>query len=82
MSVCVKLMELLPKYGNALVDALVYAWTLFVSSNPVVIFGTGKIDRIRDMSNASEIRLDRGIDMLCRTGPKVSRYPNRRSVVY
>ena len=59
MSVCVKLKELLPKYGNALVDALVYAWILFVSSNPVVIFGTSKIDRIRDMSNASEIRLDR-----------------------
>ena len=59
MSVCVKLMELSPKYGNASVSALVYAWILSVPSNPVVISGTNKTDRIRDVSKASEIRLDR-----------------------
>ena len=40
-------------------SALVYAWILSVPSNPVVISGTNKTDRIRDVSKASEIRLDR-----------------------
>jgi len=59
MRVCIKLTELSPKYGDAPLDALVYAWILSVPANPAVILGTNKPDRIRDGSKASRIKLDR-----------------------
>jgi len=59
MRVCVKLSELSPKYGDAPLDALVYAWILSVPANPSVILGTNKPERIRDGSKASGIKLDR-----------------------
>lgn len=59
MRVCVKLTELSPKYGDAPLDALVYAWILSVPANPTVILGTNKVGRIRDGSKALGIKLDR-----------------------
>jgi len=59
MRVCLKLTELSSKYGDAPLDALVYAWILSVPANPSVILGTNKISRIRDGSKASGIKLYR-----------------------
>ena len=59
MCVCLKLTELSSKYGDAPLDALVYAWILSVPANPSVILGTNKISRIRDGSKASGIKLYR-----------------------
>ena len=59
MRVCVKLTELSPKYGDAPLDALAYAWILSVPANPTVILGTNKVGRIRDGSKALGIKLDR-----------------------
>ena len=59
MRVCVKLTELSPKYGDAPLDALVYAWILSVPANPSVILGTNKVDRIRGGSRANGLSLER-----------------------
>jgi len=54
-----KLTELSPKYGDATLDALVYAWVLAVPANPTVILGTNKIDRIVSGAKGGAIQLER-----------------------
>lgn len=54
-----KLNELSPKYGDAPIDALVYAWILAVPANPTVILGTNKLNRILDGAQGGSINLDR-----------------------
>ncbi len=54
-----KLTELSPKYGDAPLDALVYAWILSAPANPTVILGTNKIDRIVSGAKGGTIQLDR-----------------------
>ncbi len=54
-----KLKELSPKYGDAPIDALVYAWVLAVPTAPTVILGTNKLSRILDGAKGKSIKLDR-----------------------
>ncbi len=54
-----KIMELSPKYGDAPVDAMVYAWILAVPANPTVILGTNKRDRIASGVKGKSIKLER-----------------------
>lgn len=54
-----KLKELSPKYGDASIDALVYAWILAVPVAPTVILGTNKLSRILDGVKGRSIKLDR-----------------------
>ena len=54
-----KLTELSPKYGDAPLDALVYAWILAVPAKPTVILGTNKIDRIVSGAKGGAIQLER-----------------------
>jgi len=54
-----KLTELSPKYGDAPLDALVYAWILSVPAKPTVILGTNKIDRISSGAEGVAIQLER-----------------------
>lgn len=54
-----KLTDLSPKYGEAPLDALVYAWVLAVPANPTVILGTNKIDRIVSGAKGGAIQLER-----------------------
>ena len=54
-----KLKELSPKYDNATIDALIYAWIMAVPSRPTVILGTNKLDRILDGAKGAQIELER-----------------------
>lgn len=54
-----KIAELSPKYGDAPIDAMVYAWILAVPANPTVILGTNKIDHILDGIKGRDIELER-----------------------
>ncbi len=54
-----KLAELSPKYGDAPMDALVYAWILAVPAKPTVILGTNKIDRISSGAKGGTIQMER-----------------------
>jgi len=54
-----KLAELSSKYGDAPVDALVYAWILAVPANPTVILGTNKLERIASGAQGGGIALER-----------------------
>ena len=51
--------ELSPKYGNATVDQLAYAWILAHPSQPLAVIGTNKPERIRQTAAAAEIKLER-----------------------
>jgi len=53
------LAELAPDYGDAPVDALVYAWILAHPASPTVILGTNKAERIRGAAAVRDIRLSR-----------------------
>ena len=54
-----KVVELSPKYNNATIDALIYAWILAVPSRPTVILGTNKLDRILNGAKGATIDLER-----------------------
>ncbi len=54
-----KLAELAPRYGDAPMDALVYAWILAVPANPTVILGTNQTDRIVSGAQGGTIELER-----------------------
>lgn len=51
--------ELAPKYGNATVDQLAYAWILAHPSQPLAVIGTNKPERIRQTAASVEIKLER-----------------------
>jgi predicted oxidoreductase len=51
--------ELAPRYGNAAPEALAIAWILALPSQPVVILGTNKADRIEASLAAPSIQLAR-----------------------
>jgi predicted oxidoreductase len=50
---------LAPKYGNATLDQLAYAWILNHPVGALVVIGTHKVERIRAAASAVEIQLDR-----------------------
>lgn len=50
---------LAPKYGNATVDQLAYAWILNHPVGAVAVIGTHKVERIRAAAASVEIQLDR-----------------------
>ena len=54
-----KLAVLSPKYDDAPLDALVYAWILAVPASPTVILGSNKIDRIASGAKGETIKLER-----------------------
>ncbi len=54
-----KLEDLSPKYGDAPIDALVYAWILATPARPMVILGTNKVERVASGMKASGIALER-----------------------
>ncbi len=51
--------DLAPRYGNAAPEALAIAWILALPSQPVVVLGTNKIDRIEASLAAMSIQLTR-----------------------
>jgi predicted oxidoreductase len=51
--------ELAPRYGNAAPEALAIAWILALPSQPVVVLGTNKTDRIEASLAAQSIQLAR-----------------------
>jgi predicted oxidoreductase len=51
--------ELAPRYGNAAPEALAIAWILALPSQPVVVLGTNKVDRIEASVAAMSIELAR-----------------------
>lgn len=51
--------QLSPKYGNATVDQLAYAWLLAHPSRPMPIVGSNKIERVASAARAAEIVLER-----------------------
>ena len=51
--------QLSPKYGNATVDQLAYAWLLAHPSRPMPIVGSNKIERVASAARAAEIELER-----------------------
>ncbi len=48
-----------PRYGNATLEQLAYAWILAHPANPLPILGTNKPDRIKTAAAAADIRLER-----------------------
>jgi predicted oxidoreductase len=48
-----------PKYHNAAFDQLALSWLLRHPSNPVVIIGTGKLERIKSAVDSVDINLSR-----------------------
>lgn len=47
------------KYGGATLDQLAYAWIMAHPSCPLPIIGTNKLERIKAVAKAAEIRLER-----------------------
>lgn len=54
-----KTAELSPKYGNATLDQLAYAWLLAHPSQPLPVIGTNKIERIQAVARAADLQLER-----------------------
>jgi len=48
-----------PKYGDASLEQLAYAWVMAHPSRPVPVIGTNRIDRIESAAKAVAITLDR-----------------------
>ncbi len=48
-----------PKYGDASLEQLAYAWVMAHPSRPVPVIGTNRIDRIESAAKAAAITLDR-----------------------
>ena len=48
-----------PKYGNASLEQLAYAWIMAHPSRPVPVIGTNRIDRIESAAKAATIILER-----------------------
>jgi len=51
--------ELAPKYGGAPPEALALAWILALPAQPLVVFGTNRVERIRAAARAAELTLER-----------------------
>lgn len=51
------LQELAPKYDGATPEALALAWVMALPSQPLPVFGTGRIERIHAAARAASIRL-------------------------
>jgi predicted oxidoreductase len=51
--------RLSPKYGNASVDQLAYAWILAHPAGPIPILGTHKVERMRAAARAATLSLER-----------------------
>ena len=51
--------EMAPKYGNATVDQLAFAWLLAHPSRPMPIIGSNKMERIEHVARSTEIVLER-----------------------
>lgn len=47
------------KYGNATLDQLAYAWLLAHPAQALPVIGTNKVDRIRSVAKAAELKLER-----------------------
>ena len=54
-----KAAELSAKYGAATLDQLAYAWIMAHPSCPLPIIGTNKLERIKAVVKAADIKLDR-----------------------
>jgi len=54
-----KIIELSPKYDDAPIDAMVYAWILAVPAKPTVILGTNQLERIESGIKGRSIALER-----------------------
>ena len=54
-----KAAELAPKYDNATVDQLAYAWILAHPSQPLPIIGTNRHDRLLATAKSADIKLER-----------------------
>jgi predicted oxidoreductase len=48
-----------PKYGNATIEQLAYAWVLSHPAKPLALLGTNKLDRIKSGAQADSIVLER-----------------------
>jgi predicted oxidoreductase len=48
-----------PKYNNATLEQLAYAWIMAHPSNPLPILGTNKVERIKTAAAAVDIKLER-----------------------
>jgi predicted oxidoreductase len=48
-----------PKYDNASVDQLAYAWIISHPSQPLPVIGTHNMERIRAAATAAQIKMDR-----------------------
>ena len=51
--------RLSPKYADATVDQLAYAWILAHPASPIPILGTHRIERIQAAARATTIQLER-----------------------
>ncbi len=51
--------ELSPKYGDATVDQLAYAWIMAHPSRPLPVLGSNKIERVLSAARATDIVLER-----------------------
>lgn len=49
--------EISPKYNNAPLDQLALAWVNRHPSNPVIVIGTGNIDRIKGAASSTDIAM-------------------------
>lgn len=54
-----KAAELSAKYGGATLDQLAYAWIMAHPSCPLPIIGTNKLERIKAVAKAAEIKMER-----------------------
>ena len=51
--------DLAPKYNNASLEQIAYAWIMAHPSRPTVITGTNKIERLQAAAKSEEIQLER-----------------------
>ena len=51
--------ELAPRYGNVAPEALAIAWILALPSQPLVVLGTNKIERVHAAAAATAVQLQR-----------------------
>jgi predicted oxidoreductase len=47
------------KYGDATLDQLAYAWLLAHPAQALPVIGTNKVERIRAVAKAAEMKLER-----------------------
>ena len=51
--------ELAPRYNNATLEQLAYAWVMAHPSQPLPVIGTNKIDRMHSAAQSADIKLSR-----------------------